>query len=184
MVFIMMAMTILRGISMAGGVFANQLRSFVSASIKSLEAALPWNVNSPPQLKTPPTPRIRRVGFSNEVKQKTSSPPRNRSQYLFEALSKARAQPKIASTPRTSPPVTYLPATRRMAFSSWVEVQEYHLEAAPKRIQADRHRAGLHQPSCTEIVRDCEPSRSWEAQVRLARARKALQDTLALPRTY
>ncbi|KAG8965465.1 hypothetical protein FRC03_000462 [Tulasnella sp. 419] len=147
MVFIVMAMAILRGIYR---VFANQLCSFVSASSKSLvarKAALPWNVTSPfdtpPQPETPPTPRIRLVRLSNGVKQNQNSPPKSRAQCLFEGLAEARAQPKIASTPRTTPRVTYLPATRRVAFSSWVEVQEYHPGAAPKRIQADRHRAGL-----------------------------------------
>ncbi|KAG8946387.1 hypothetical protein FRC03_001388 [Tulasnella sp. 419] len=146
MVFVMMAMAILKGIYMSAGVLANQIHSFVYTSWKSLEAVLLRIVNSlfntPPQPKTPPTPRIRRVRLSNEVKQETS-PPKTRSQCLFEALAKARAQPKIASTPPTTPQVTYQPAIRRVAFSSWVEVQEYHLREAPKRIQADRRRAGL-----------------------------------------
>ncbi|KAG8962220.1 hypothetical protein FRC03_004484 [Tulasnella sp. 419] len=152
-VFIKLAMTILRGIYMKARVSTDQLQSFVSASLKSMvatEAALPWNVDSPlntaPQPKTPPTPRIRRARLSNKVKQKISdpsSPPKSRAQCLFQALAEARAQPKIAFTAHTAPRVTYLLATRRVAFSSWVEVQEYHPGAAPKRIQADRHRAGL-----------------------------------------
>ncbi|KAG8944552.1 hypothetical protein FRC03_002042 [Tulasnella sp. 419] len=137
----MMAMAILRGIYR---VLANQLHRFVSASIKSLvarKAALPWNVTSPfdtpPRPKTPPTPRIRRVRFSDEVKQEMfdpSSPPRSRAKCLIEGLAEARAQPKIASAPRTTPRVTYQPAIRRVAFSSWVGVQEYYPAAVPKRI--------------------------------------------------
>ncbi|KAG8941491.1 hypothetical protein FRC03_004473 [Tulasnella sp. 419] len=179
MAFIMVAMAILRGIYMNACVLANQLLSFVSVSINSLivtKAAPPWlvfntlldmqhkvsdcllqssDVNSPlitaPEPNTlPPFPRIRRVGFSNEVRLRKFNPssppdgrPRTRAEYLLDARAKARAaEAKTSSKYHTTPRVTDFPAVRRVTFSSCVRVQEYHPGAAPKRIQADRHRAG------------------------------------------
>ncbi|KAG8957035.1 hypothetical protein FRC03_010589 [Tulasnella sp. 419] len=153
MVFIIMSMTILRGIYMKSCVFANQIRSFVSVSVNSLivtKAAPPCNsslITAPEPNTLPPTTRVRRVRFSNEVtlrKYNPSSPPdglpRIRPEYLLEARAKARAAE--VNKNHTIPPVTDFHAVRRVTFSSCVRVQDYHPGAAPKRIQADRHRAG------------------------------------------
>ncbi|KAG8939945.1 hypothetical protein FRC03_005895 [Tulasnella sp. 419] len=133
----------------------NQLRSSVATFINALVAAKiapNCDVESPlaPIPTAPAAPRVRSVRFFKQrqaQKFNPSSPPnglpKTRRQALLEARAKARApEAKTPLTRRTTPQFATrgFPATRRVVFSNWVRVQEYNPMAAPKRIQATRHR--------------------------------------------